>query len=235
MKLAGEIAAAKAAAILEPLVHQFRRQTALVFAPGPSLPSLWPPKRVPPCPSIAVNDAWEIVPAADALYAADAEWWRYHHKTIEYRGLRVGTWESWFVPGLANLEMSGADGFDDRLGWIRHGSNSGCGAIHLAGQLGARRIVLVGFDQRRVNGESHWFGEHPRIISRGRSSPYERWVPSFEKLRDALAARGVEVLNATPGSALTCFEMVELETICAELSAWSATSRITAPMLSAPG
>ena len=54
--------AARAAAALDPLIQRFQGQTALIFASGPSLTELWHADRPIPFPSIAVNDAWQIVP-----------------------------------------------------------------------------------------------------------------------------------------------------------------------------
>jgi len=33
--------------------------------------------------------------------------------------------------------------------------------VNLAVQLGAARILLLGYDMRAVDGKTHWFGEHP--------------------------------------------------------------------------
>lgn len=202
-----------AAAALEPLCERFEGQAALIFASGPSLPSLWDAERPIPLPSIAINDAWRLAPGADILYASDVAWWRFHQGVPEFVGLKVGCHECWQVRGIVNIELSGPTGYDERLGWIRYGSNSGYAAIHLAAQLGATKIVLVGFDMRTVNGKSHWFGEHDRLINRRRGSPYTEWFPAFAELGEQLAPRGVEILNATPGSALECFPPIRLEDV----------------------
>ena len=39
------------------------------------------------------------------------------------------------------------------------------------------------------------------------------FLPSIRRMAPALAARGVEVLNATPGSALDCFATARLEDV----------------------
>ena len=210
-----EAAAAKAAAALKPMAALFSSQTALVFTTGPSLTQLWSPERPLPFPAIAVNDAWRIVPGAQILYGSDAEWWEYHKLLPEFRGLKVGCYECRKLRGLINLEMSGdtQQGYDPRLGFIRTGVNSGYAAVHLAAQLSARRILLVGFDMRGQN--EHFFGPHPKQLGRKTGgSDYPKWIRFFEGLGKELAARGVEVLNATPGSAMTCFPMVRLEDVC---------------------
>ena len=201
--------AAKAAAALEPLRGRFDGQPVLIFASGPSLPKLWSAERPIPFPAIAVNDAWVIAPTADVLYATDAHWWMHHKGVPEFAGVKVG----YGGPGPAGiiwLEGSGPTGFDDRLGWVRHGLNSGYSAVHLAVQLGARRIILVGFDMRPVNGKAHFFGDHPKGVSR--AMLFERWVTNFGELANILEKLGVEVANVTPDSALKkCFPYVALE------------------------
>lgn len=205
---------AAAAAALEPLIPRFVGRTALIFAPGPSLPSLWGAERPILRPSIAVNDAWKIAPGADILYGSDASWWRFHQVVPEFDGLKVGCFECRSIPGMVTIELSGTTGYDERLGWLRHGANSGYAAVHLAAQLGASRIVLIGFDMRAVDGKSHWFGEHDRMVRLRPGSVYNDWFPAFEELGTELAARGIEVVNATPDSALPCFRTVRLEDYC---------------------
>lgn len=202
------MAAEAAAEALKSLVPIFAGNTTLIFASGPSLPNLWSADRSIPFPSIAVNDAWKIAPTADILYATDAHWYLHHKGVPKFEGVKVG----YGGPGPAGviwLQGSGPSGFDERLGWVRHGLNSGYVAVHLAAQLGARRIVMVGFDMRPVNGKAHWFGDHPKRVSR--AMPFERWITNFGDLAKIMKGRDVEVVNATPGSALKCFPFVSLD------------------------
>lgn len=212
-----DAAAAKAAAALEPLCERFAGETALIFASGPSLTQLWSVERPIPCPAIAVSDAWRIAPSADVLCASDARWWRHYHVVPEFGGAKVSC-DSGLPPGVIQLMVSGQEGYDPRLGWIRHGHNSGAAAVHLAAQLGAVRIVLVGFDMRAVGGKVHWFGDHPRELRNRTESAYPNWVQAFGVLAKELARHGVEILNATPGSALL-LPTVDLETVCLSLNA----------------
>lgn len=205
--------AAKAALALQPLTARFARQKAIVFASGPSLTKLWSADREPPCPAVAVNDAWRVVPTADVLYATDDRWWLHHKLVPEFKGVKVGWGGESRPDGIVWLADGGTEGFDPRLGWIRHCRNSGGAAIHLAAQLGARTILLVGFDQRRVGDKDHFFGAHPDAIElhRGMGSPYPDWKPHFDALAAALAEQRIRVLNCTPGSALSMFPMANLE------------------------
>lgn len=75
--------------------------------------------------------------------------------------------------------------------------------------LGASRILLLGYDMKLgPNGEKHWHADH-----RGRNphaAQLEGWRNAFATMLPDLAKAGVEVLNCTPGSALTCFPTANL-------------------------
>lgn len=184
------------------LCEVFDGRTALVFATGESLPRLWGAGQSP-LPKIAVNDAWQIVPDADVVYACDGSWWRHHWDGVSaHPGIKVG-YETG-IEGVLDLKGTGSEGYDPRLGFVRHNSNSGAQAVHLAAQLGAGRIVLVGFDMQGP----HFFGEHPEDIRRVQN--FDLFIRRFKVLGGELARRGVEVVNATPGSALPWFSTVDL-------------------------
>lgn len=168
----------------------------------------------------AVNDAWCMVPSADALYACDAAWWHHHRGCESFAGEK---WSSHARsgPGRANdkkgvaaryginlVEGRWAEGFSMDPRFIHYGSNSGFQAVNLAMLFGARRIVLVAFDMRNERGRRHFFGDHPRGLRN--TTNYDRFIAAFERAAAALPA-GVEIVNATPESALRCFPRVQLE------------------------
>ena len=165
---------------------------------------------------IAVNDAYRIAPWADVLYFCDDKWWQWHAKKLaDWRGLivRLAGGQHDFgdarIKVLKNMDKAGLCPFRDGL---HNGSNSGYQAINLAVHLGAKRILLLGFDMQAplVNGrpKTHWFGDHP-----GGTSPsvYSQMLPWFDSLVAPLAKRGVEVINCTPGSAIKVFPRAGIE------------------------
>jgi hypothetical protein len=164
---------------------------------------------------LAVNDAWRLLPWASVLYACDEAWWNIHDGCREFRG------EKWSSHGGRDHNdktacarryglklVQGRDGntFDLSGSHINYGSNSGFQGINLALLMGATKVVLVGFDMR-VNGRRHFFGDHPKGLMN--SADYVSWVPNFAHAAKHLPA-GIEVVNCTPGSALTCFKMMDL-------------------------
>lgn len=82
--------------------------------------------------------------------------------------------------------------------------------MNLAAQMGARRIVLVGFDMTLAHG-LHWHGAHGDGLNNPREAVVARWRDAFERSAPILAAAGVEVFNASPHSALEAFPKRPLE------------------------
>lgn len=157
--------------------------------------------------SIAINDTFRLAPWADILYAADTGWWRVHcHDALKFAGLKVTCNSSVEFKAVNLLKQSGVEGFDPRTDSIKTGGNSGYQALHVAIHAGAKRILLLGFDMHDRNGH-HWFGKHPKPLRTTETNTYRIWAGRFGALRD----RGADIINCTPGSALTCFPILEFE------------------------
>lgn len=213
-------------------------QTVVVAGSGPSLTSeqLVLAKQND-AKIIVVNDAYRLMPWADILYACDAWWWRHNDFGAGFLGLKVCL--SWNkcgrcaldrgIPkteenlrphyidgypignGIHQLAMTGTKGLEveDRTA-VRTGGNSGYQAINLAAHLGAKNIILVGFDMKSKDGKSHFFGEHEGRVS---PPPFDGWFENFGSLVEPLKALKVNVINCTPDSALEMFPKAELEDI----------------------
>lgn len=193
-------------------------RTAVVIATGPSLyrEQLDAIRRADVC-TIAINDAgiadrWPCsAPWADVLYFADIEWARFYRPKFE--GLRVGTNGAdgplCVREGLADLAVTmeyGAPKFwSDRA---VHGGHAGYQALQLAIGWGAKRVVLVGYDCKAAGARTNFFGTKDPAVHK--DSPYSKWVEGYRTLAAHIPA-GVEVLNATPGSAIDAFERTTLE------------------------
>lgn len=99
------------------------------------------------------------------------------------------------------------------------GQNSGYCAIQLAIRNGARKIVLLGFDCQRTRGESHCHGDHPGKLGNGIErlpdgtvvEKYPVWRKRLEQLAPLAAARGIEIVNASRETAVTCFPRMDLQ------------------------
>lgn len=166
---------------------------------------------------IAINDAVRLAPWADLLYFCDEQWYRWHETEVrEFEGMKA-TLENFAlrdeVPGLACLAKRGEAGLCAEPDGLHTGSNSGFQAINLAVHLGARKIVLLGYDMKAKAGQAHWFGDHP--VPTVKTLWKDLFIPAFRTLADPLKRRGVEVVNATPDSALDVFPFSPLrEALC---------------------
>lgn len=158
-----------------------------------------------------------------AMYFSDAPWWqcamnsnlRLPDNSYSFHDAIYKGW--WWTgspgfdghPQVNALRLTGQDGMEDDPSCLRHGSNSGYAAINLAVHLGAKRILLLGYDMRLENGRSNWHDELRPFAS---PSLYEQsMLPHFATLVEPLGKLGVEVVNCTPGSALDAFPKATLE------------------------
>lgn len=190
-------------------------ETAAILGCGPSLSLVdFDSLRASRQRVIAINDAIFEYPDADILYFCDRSWWDGEFGRRErFKKLGVPCWRVTLeneIPdefgSVFRLKNTGPTGFDPDTQSLRHGSNSGYQAIHLAVHLGTARIVLHGFDMRIVRGELHAMVRRERQDAAGFGRVLrEEMLPKFQSLVDPLRERGVEVINATPGSALTCW------------------------------
>lgn len=198
-------------------------QTCAILASGPSMTrEVAQTVRESGCRVIAVsnqgidtNGRPAMAPWADIMYASDATWWLNSRRdALEFAGRKVTIAQqcneipNTISPDVHVMSHGGVAGFDERPTHLRTGSNSGYAATHLAIHLGAARIVLCGFDMRMSNGLSHWFGDHHW---RGpHRTDYSLFLYHFRNAAKEFSRRAT-IINATPGSALTCFPAADLK------------------------
>ena len=161
---------------------------------------------------VAVNDAYRLAPWADVVYASDGAWWHAHRAVLALPALKYSIeWSGneCLPPGVLKLRASGHGGIETDPSAIRTGHNSGAAAINLAVHLGATRILLLGYDLSKTGGRSHWFGDHPPSLRR--ESPYGRFAEMFHQQLPQLSELGVDVVNCSRHTALTCIPRMPLE------------------------
>lgn len=164
---------------------------------------------------IAIKSAWRRVPFADVLYGLDRGWWIANKGVPEFAGLKVSPAPTaCTMYGLRRVTLKpvanivsgpvGVLGCGLRIG----GGHSGFQAINLAVQFGARRIVLMGFDMTLARG-SHWTDDM-RGVAKPDAKRIEGWRIAMDDAAPQFVRLGVEVINATPGSALTAYRFMPL-------------------------
>jgi hypothetical protein len=163
---------------------------------------------------IAVNDAIYGAWWADWHHACDTTWWREHIQSVHsFPGIKTTLAEDVPEPWVTGyLENSGDVGFDPDPSRCRTGANGVYQAICIFMHSGVKDIILVGVDMKTDdNGKNHWFGNHPQHFGSDRVDYAKQMIPKFETLLPAMEERGVKVRNASPGSALTIFPHVDLD------------------------
>jgi predicted peroxiredoxin len=158
---------------------------------------------------IAINTTFMLAPWADVLYACDAPWWN------QYIGeaRRVSKSEFWTQDknvaheGVKHIESRPGSGLNKTPGVINQGRNGGYQAINLAYQAGAKKIILLGFD---MHGK-HWHSDHPKPLTGIPNYLFELWIQAFDPLAHDIKKAGVEVVNCTRSTRLTCFRLADLK------------------------
>jgi hypothetical protein len=203
-----------------PITRKFEGRTVFVAATGPSL-THDVAANLRGHSVVAVSDAYLLLPFADMLYACDSAWWIARDGALGFEGERWSTHEKGssndkqHLPATFNVRLApGKAGDRFRTdGVIAYGGNSGFQAANLAILAGAARLVLVGFDMRVVAGKVHFFGDHKRPLRNG--CCFRTWIDRFTTASKHLPP-AVQVLNATPESALKCFPFINLDDILTE-------------------
>lgn len=178
---------------------------------------------------VAVNSSCILAPWADVLYFTDSGWYEGGPQTGPSRRELVANW-----PGLVVTMSKTAkreqpqkckriEGRWDPLlpmpgfpplgsHFVVQGRSSGHTAVSMSVAMGRPPIIgLVGYDSRVVDGVEHCHAEYsgPRDLEQ-----YAReFVPAWAGWRAAAAAVDVEILNLTPGSAITEFPFADLKEV----------------------
>lgn len=161
--------------------------------------------------TIVVNNSWQLAPWAELLYAADGRWWDAYPAARDFAGLKVtaepAAAQRHGLHRVTVLEGEQAHRISTEPGVLGHGGHGGFQAINLAVQLGARTILLVGID---LQGE-HWHGDHQPPLRNPKPGKLALWRDRLDAQAGRLAELGVEILVASPGSALTAYRRASLE------------------------
>jgi hypothetical protein len=85
---------------------------------------------------------------------------------------------------------------------ICNGHNSGSAALNVAVHLGAKRILLLGYDMGPDSkGRRHFFDVGATVVN----SPFEKFRKLTATMVEPLKALGIEVINCSRSTRLECF------------------------------
>ena len=165
-----------------------------------------------------VNNTLQL--GVDVHLACNVEWW--DHYGAEARAHPGEKWiaiddehperaacaERW---GLRTVRGVWAPGLSTDPAVIHYHHGAGPQMVNLALHYGIRVMLLVGWDMR-YGAQRHYFGEYPTPLQHwprtGPNGELEGLIREMESIRPA--DYGIEIVNCTPDSALTCFPMMPL-------------------------
>ena len=161
--------------------------TWVILATGPSLRTAEAASAKGRCCVAAVSNSYLVAPWADVLVSNDRKWWEHNPSAFDFKGRK-----------FCSHELRGVEQFREH---VHLGRNSGLMAMCVARKLGAKKLILLGFD---MHGE-HFFGKHPEPLKNTTEKIFQTHIRQFDGFS------GCDVVNCTPGSALKRFRFSTLE------------------------
>ncbi|EJN11848.1 hypothetical protein PMI42_04863 [Bradyrhizobium sp. YR681] len=200
----------------EPL---FKGETIFCLASGPSLTADIC-ARIRGRRTIAINSSAVLAPWASVLFFTDSSWYEARRDLVaNWCGLVISmsrTAKRELPDKVKRVQGEGdpqaLPGFSRGPHVIQQGRSSGHTAVSLAIALGASRVVLLGYDMRFVAGREHCHDEY-KGSARDAEIYSREFVPGFAGWDEAARAVGVEVVNATEGSAVKEFRFAPLDDV----------------------
>ena len=168
--------------------------------------------------TIGTNQAFRDFPWVSVLYFGDCGFYSLVYKALnKWKGLKVTSCarvpeqgKGW--PHIRRVGRSKPFGLETtKQGFIAWNGNTGASAINIAFWLGASRVVLLGFDMRPDNDNSsihNWHNYYPK--RHPKFNPYDLHMKGWPMISKDAAKAGLEIINATPNSAITQFKYIPL-------------------------
>jgi hypothetical protein len=195
--------------------HIWPDSTVFILGGGPSLADV-DLERLHSQRCIGVNQAYKLGPWVDVCYFGDCGWYGQNLPGIRsFAGLKITScarcpergWKH--VHRVRRTKATGIESkYRDAIAW---NNNSGASAINIAYWLGAKKIILLGFDMRLKNGRKNYHDDYHHDAKN--PELFAKHLRGFPQIARDAEELGVEILNATPDSAITAFSFVDLNDI----------------------
>lgn len=186
-----------------------------VIASGPSAKKAGVARLRGVLPVLAIKRSVDLAPFAEVVYGCDFPFWQSVQGLPDFKGLKLA-----FDPRACDQFGCGQVRIPDRrgdrmlfetVGVVGAGGNSGFQGVNLVAQFGATRILAIGFDMHDRDGV-HWYGRNIGFrMANPTEEAFRRWRPALDQAAIDLAARGVEVVNASPVSDLKGFRQAGVD------------------------
>ncbi len=160
---------------------------------------------------IVINSSYLAFSDAQFLIFSDMRWWCHHLRNkamTAFKGRIIGT-SSQATGPLVRMRRKTSPGLATEPDTLMVKNTTLTGAINLGVHCGATKMVLLGIDQKAAaDGRVHHHPPHP-----WKPSPdcWKRQQSDLPKIAEDLNARNIECVNASPGSALALWPIVNLE------------------------
>lgn len=206
---------------------QWPGETVFILGGGPSLRD-FDADRLRGQRVIGVNEAGlTMAPWCDVLFWADRRWADWNVDKEDRIALHTGdyrmTCNAAFIERIPRVRLINwryrdpqgrLTGFVTDPGTVS-GFDAGGRCINLAWHMGATRVILLGFDchdfpiKQWRRGNWHTAHHLPPLADQRA----DKFIPAHNAMAEKIRELdlGLEVINATPGSALTCWPLGNLE------------------------
>jgi len=192
----------------------FNNKTVYIIGGGPSIQDTdLAPLYNKPC--IGVNCAFNLGTWIDIIFFGDC-------RTYNWQEDKFEQWPNRLITKCASLKDHPKIEYipecekhsiclnHKAIAWpCGKGANSGAAAINLAIHLGAKKIVLVGFDMKK-QGDKHNFHDLYKKHHTPKDDVYNKFQKHFLNIAKET---NIEIINANPNSALKAFPKDNLKNL----------------------
>lgn len=169
---------------------------------------------------IGVNAAFMLGDWIEMVIFGDKKFFnRYHKELADFPGLKISCnskFDDKRIRWVRNLKkekkMTGIADRSDSVCWNK---NTGAAAISVAANAGAKQIILLGFDMNTDSktGAQWWHTVYTKGNLARNKLPFSRHLRSFPDIAKDAKRRGIEILNASPNSAIEVFKKVNVKDV----------------------
>lgn len=171
---------------------------------------------------IGVNDAFLLGDWVDICWFGDSRWYEWNKsKLAQFPGLKACCCPQMVKKskeiGIKVLERGKPLGLEINSCRVSWNNTSGTSAISFAANLGARKIVLLGFDMFITDKVNHNWHENHQIQLGDKNNPYPRFLKSFEHIAKDAEKRGIEIINCSMNSTIKEFPKITFKEVIESL------------------
>lgn len=167
--------------------------------------------------TIVINSMIEKIKSCAAIFWTDNDWAAQNLEKIDkIKCLKFSVraqCDQYIKKGIRGigestvLKKMGDYGFSTDINGV-FGNNSGAQVLNLVSNAKPHRIILLGYDMRMIDGQSH---SHDQYIMSKPSIYDELFIPSINIMAPIIEKLGIEVINCSLKSKLNCFRKDSIE------------------------